>query len=167
MITRGRKDRLIADLAMMNLDPEKIYILEVKEAPKRVTQNARGYYRALLHKYAVWTHKSDNYWHNDIISRFGEDETIGGETVYVLLPDDTNVMESATTHLKATSETRVGKDGKLYRWFIKKAGSHEYDSRQFSRLIDGLIEEIEGSGAPIQTMTPRELEALKGYEAIT
>lgn len=154
-------------MAMMKLDADKVYVCEIKLPRRDVSRSARGYYRALLHQYAVWTHKSDNYWHNDILERFGEDETIDGQTIYVLLPDGIRYKESSSSHLKWTNKTKLGNDGKLYRWFIKKAGSHTYDSKQFSRLIDGLIEEIEGSEAPIETMTPRELERLKGYETAT
>ena len=39
------------------------------------------------------------------------------------------------------------------------------NTAEFSRLVDGLIQEIKGSGAEIETMTPQELERLKGYEA--
>lgn len=166
MIISGTKSRLIADLALMNLDPEKIYVLEVKEKPKKASENARGYYWALLHKYAIWTHKSDTYWHNNIMERFGEDETIDGEKVSILLPDGVNYLEYPKAHLKWTG-SREWRKGRLWYWYIKKADSKTYDSKQFSRLIDGLIEEIEGSGAPIQTMTPRELEALGGYETTT
>ncbi len=44
-------------------------------------------------------------------------------------------------------------------------GSRYYDTKQFSRLIDGLIQTIIGSDAPIETMTPAELASLKGYAA--
>lgn len=166
MITSGTKDKLIADLAMANLDPGKIYVLEVKEKPKKTSQNARGYYWALLHKYAIWTHKSDTYWHNSIMERFGEDAKIGETTACVPLPEGVNYLEYPKAHLKWTGKWEMRK-GKRWYWYIMKMESKYYDSKQFSRLIDGLVEEIEGSGAPIQTMTPRELEALKGYETAT
>ena len=165
MITSGNKNKLIADLAMMDLDPKKTYTLEVKEKPKKFSRNAQSYYWALIHKYALWSHKSDTYWHNRIMEGFGEDRTLCGETVWVLLPDGVNYYEDPHNHLKWTNHTREGKDGRLYRWFIQMEDSHNYNSAQFSRLIDGLIEEIQGSAAPIQTMTPNELERLKGYEA--
>lgn len=163
MITCGTKEKLIADLAMMKLEPEKVYQMEIKAKPKKHSLNAQGYYWLLLHKYAIWTHKSDTYWHNNIMERFGENERIDGSLVFILLPDGINYLEYPKAHLKWTGEWEM-RNGKRWYWYIKKMESKYYDSKQFSRLIDGLIEEIEGSNAPIQTMTPRELALLKGYE---
>lgn len=41
-------------------------------------------------------------------------------------------------------------------------GSSRYNTKQMSRVIDGLIQDCKAAG--IETMTPEELEGLKGYE---
>ena len=35
------------------------------------------------------------------------------------------------------------------------------NTEEFANIIEGLINEIKGSNAPIETMTPRDLEILK------
>ena len=158
----GTKEKLISDL-VYSLESGKNYDIEVKEPSRTLTANA--YYWQLLHQYAVYEKRSDAYIHNGIIARFGEDMTYDGQVLYVVIPDDERWRENMEIHLRPTSEVRIGTDGKTYRTFIQRAGSRTYSKRQFSRLIDGLIEDIKGSEAPIQTMTPSELERLKGYEA--
>lgn len=161
---RGRISEIIARLATANLDPDKEYDCEIDE--KR-SLDANAYYWQLIGQYAKWTHKSKIYWHNDIMERFGEEETIDGTPIYIPLLDSINYKEYPKMHLKWTHSTKVGNGGKLYRWYVKMQDSHTYTRAQFSRLIDGIIEEIQGSEAPIETMTPTQLEVLKGYEANT
>lgn len=156
----GTKEKLISDIAL-KLESGTVYDIEVKEATR--TLNANRYYWELLHQYAIYGKVSDAYIHNGILARFGEDFTINGQVLYVVKLDDGKWRESMEVHLRPTSETKTGKDGKTYRTFIMRAGSHTYTKKQFSRLIDGLIEDIKGSEADIQTMTPRELETLRGY----
>ena len=162
MQLHGKINEIIARLATAKLDPEKEYDCEIGE--KR-SLDANAYYWALIGQYARWTRKSKVYWHNDIMERFGEEEQIDGQTVYIMLPDSIRYKEYPKMHLKWTRHTKTGKDGKAYRWFIKMQDSHTYNRKQFSRLIDGIIDEIQGSEAPIETMTRDELESLKGYEA--
>ena len=47
-------------------------------------------------------------------------------------------------------------------WYRLYRGTHTYDSKEMAMLIDGTIEECKEQG--IETMTPNELERLKGYE---
>lgn len=158
---RGRISDIIAFIAKANLDPEKQYECEIDE--KR-SLDANSYYWALIGQYAKWTHKSKIYWHNDIMERFGVEETYGdGEYIYIPLLDDINYKEYTKMHLKWTHNTKVGNGGKVYRWYVKMQDSHTYTKAQFSRLIDGIIEEIQGSEAPIEVMTPTQLEQLEGY----
>ena len=150
---------------MMKLDPAKVYQLEVKEPKKRRSLDANAYYWALLHRYAEWAGRSDVYVHNDILAHYGQPEEMDGEPLYIVMPDNDKYMELSYIHLKATTQTKQGIDMKLYRTYRVMRGSHEYDTAQFSRLVDGLIQEIKGSDAPIETMTPAELAVLKGYVA--
>lgn len=162
----GTKNNLIAELATADLDPEKIYEMEIREPRTRRSLDANAYYWSLLHRYAEWAGRSDVYMHNDILAHYGQPEEMNGEPVFLVMADNDTYLELPYIHLKATSETRMGeKDFKLYRTYRVMRGSHEYDTKQFSRLVDGLIQEIKGSDAPIETMTPAELAVLKGYVA--
>ena len=105
--------------------------------------------------------------HNLLLRRFGEDEDIDGQTVYLILPDsheaEKKAQESETYHLRPTSQTKEGKDGKTYRTWVLLKGSHDMDTKAFSRLLDGLIEECKAQG--IDTMTPDQIERMmRAYE---
>lgn len=159
----GTKDNLIAAIATAQLEHDTVYDCEIKKHRKKRSLDANAYYWQLLNQYAKWARKSDTYIHNDIMSRFGEVDRIGDKTIFLVMVDNDRYKEWSHIHLRATSEVKTGKDGELYRTFVKIADSHTYDTAQFSRLVDGLIQDIQGSGAPIETMTPDELAQLKGY----
>lgn len=150
---------------MANLDSQKVYRLEVTEPKRKRSLDANGYYWLLLNQFARWARVSDTWLHNDILARFGQPEQIEGRPMYLVMVDTPAYKELSYIHLRPTSELKEGVDGKMYRTYVVMRGSHSYDTAEFSRLIDGLIQDIQGSGAPIETMTPAELAMLKGYVA--
>lgn len=162
MIITGLKGKIISELSE-KLESGNVYRVEVSD-PDR-TLDANAYYWALLRQYAAYEGHSDAYMHNELLARFGKDFTINGQILYVTIPDTDEWMENPKVHLRPTSDVREGRDGKLWRTFIMRAGSHTYSKKEFSRLIDGLIEDIKASEAPIETLTRYELEKLKGYKA--
>lgn len=150
---------------MADLDPETEYELEVRLPKKKRSLDANSYYWVLLHRYAEWAGRSDVYMHNEILAHYGQPEEIDGKPVYVVMIDTDAYKELEYIHLRATSDVRLGDDLRTYRTYRVMRGSKTYDTKEFSRLVDGLIQEIIGSEAPIETMTPAELAVLKGYAA--
>ena len=79
--------------------------------------------------------------------------------MYVVIPDTEEASREADEaekyHIKPTSEVREGKDGLMYRTYIMLKGSHEYNTTEFSRLIEGIIDECKQVG--IETATPEEI----------
>lgn len=142
-----------------------MYELEIREPKRKRSLDANSYYWSLLHRYAEWAGKSDVYMHNEILAHYGQPEEIDGEPVYVVMIDNDFYKELDYIHLRRTSEVKIGNDFKPYRTYRVMRGSKTYDTKEFSRLVDGLIQEIIGSDAPIETMTPAELAVLKGYAA--
>ena len=49
-------------------------------------------------------------------------------------------------------------NGKLYRVYVVMRGSHTYDTKEMSRLIDGTVQEAKEHG--IETLPPDELERM-------
>lgn len=156
---------IIAALAagISQTDITKVFVCEIKEFRKSRSLTANAYYRQLLGKFADWARVSKNRLHNEMLAMYGQELMFDGMCAYAVIPDNDRYLELSDLHLKPTSEVKEGRDGKMYRTFKVLRGSHEYDSLEMSILIDGLIQEIHGSGAPIQTMTPDELARLKGY----
>ena len=142
-----------------------MYEIEIREPKRKRSLDANSYYWALLHRYAVWAGRSDIYMHNDILAHYGVPEEMDGKPVFLVMIDSDAYKELDYIHLRSTSDVRLGEDLKMYRTYRVMKGSHDYDTAQFSRIVDGLIQEIKGSDAPIETMTPAELAVLKGYVA--
>ena len=160
----GTKRRLLSVIEDdPRLDEEKEYVCEIKEKKKKRSLDANAYYWQLLGKYADWINESKIRLHNLMLEHYGQTMTADGATVYAVLPDSADYLDFTNFHVRPTSQVKEGKDGKLYRTFAVLYGSHLYDSKEMSILIDGLIKEIQGSDAPIETMTPDELQKLKGY----
>ena len=145
-------------------DPKKIYEVTVIAHGEKRGLTANSYYWQMVRKYAEWSGHSEQYVHNDVLWHYGVTETVHGATVYVILPDTDEYMEWDDYHYFPTKQTREGSDGIVYRTYLVKRDSHKYNTKEFSRLIDGLIQMIKGDNAPIETMSIYELEKLKGYE---
>lgn len=130
---------------------------------KKRSLNANSYYWALLSEMASINRISLNRQHNLLLRRYGQLEKIADNIVVVDIPDiagnESIVDESETVHLKPTARVRRSKNGTEYRTYIMLRGSHTYDSREMSRLIEGTISEAKEMG--INTLTPEELSLLE------
>lgn len=139
------------------------YVCTVKQYRKGRSLDANAYYWAMLGKYADWARESKVAMHNQMLARYGQPMDVDGMIVYVELPDTVPYLEHSDVHLRPTSEVHEDEDGIEKRTFMLLRGSHTYDSMEMAILIDGLISEIQGSAAPIDTLTPDELKKLRGY----
>lgn len=149
--------------ALLKLDLTAEFDLDVKPHKDKRSLTANSYYWSLLNQFARWAGRSDAYIHNDILAHYGQPY---GEGFEAWIPDEPEAefkaMESATYHMRPTDEVVWFEGENRRKWLLMK-GSSEMDTGEFSRLVDGLIQTIQGSGADIETMTPAELETLKGY----
>lgn len=147
-------------------DAEKLTITAVKFRQKR-SLDANAYYWQLITKLAEAMHISKGRMHNMILRKYGQREYIEGKLVTLTLPDtdkaENTALEAETYHIGPTSQVREGKDGTMYRTYVMYRGSHDYDTREMSELINGLISECKEVG--IETLTPAELaEMMKAWK---
>lgn len=137
--------------------------IDVKEMKSKRSLDANSYYWALLTKLGDKLRLSKAYLHNLMIRRYGQPEIIGGKIVYVVIRDTDEAQKQAEedehNHLRPTSEVKVGNDGIPYRTYILMRGSHQYNSKEMSVLIDGLVSECKEHN--IETLTPEELARLR------
>lgn len=148
--------------ALQGLSPEKIYDCDLKLHREKRSLNANAYYWKLLGEFAVYEKISRIRLHNMMLRDYGQDFTVDGKVAYVTLPDNDRWMEFEMLHVRPLSQT-FSKGDTTYRTFILMRGSHEFDAEEMARLIDGLIQEIKTSEAPIETLTPAELQMMEGY----
>lgn len=135
---------------------DKELSIEVKEYRKKRSLNANSYFHVLVDKIAEVQGVSHAEIHNELIAEYGVmDEDIKN----LILDDDIPWKRLESLHLRPTTATRVMDNGKLYRIYIVMRGSHTYDTKEMSRLIDGTVSEAKELG--IETLSPAELERMK------
>lgn len=141
---------------------EKLKTVDIKEYKAKRSLNANSYYWQLIGKIAQTERLSTSYIHNLLLRQYGQPEYMNDRLVYVVIPDDEastkKTEESDSYHLKPTSQVKIGKDNIAYRTYIMLRGSHSYDTKEMSSLINGAVEMAKESG--IETLPPQELERL-------
>lgn len=61
--------------------------VEIKKHRKKRSLDANSYYWLLCSKLAEAMHVSKPYMHNRLLRRYGQIEIIGGQAVYIVIPD--------------------------------------------------------------------------------
>lgn len=118
--------------------------------------NANSYFHVLVDKIAEKRSLSHQEVHNLMICRYGRvDEVVRN----VIMADDIPWMQLDYIHLRPTTRTRTMDNGKLYRIYEVMRGSHTYDTKEMSVLIDGAVHEAKELG--IETLPPDEIERMK------
>lgn len=142
-------------------DLDKLSIKAVKYREKR-SLDANAYYWQLLSKVAEKLSLTKPHAHNLMLRKYGQIFIIDGKAVYLVLPDteeaEKTAEEAETYHIKPTSQVKEGKDGRMYRTYFMLRGSSEYDTKEMSVLIEGLVSDAKELG--IETMTSEEIERM-------
>ena len=124
--------------------------------------DSNAYYWVLLSKLAEDLHISKPRAHNMMLRRYGQNLLIDGIKAYIRIPDtekaEKMALEASTYHIRPTSQTVSGSDGVTYRTYVMLKGSSDYDTREMSELIDGLVSECKE--CDIETATPEELQRM-------
>lgn len=135
---------------------DKLLNIEIKEHREKRSLNANAYFHVLVDKIAGVNGVSHAEVHNLMIAEYGYmDEDIKN----LILDDSVPYLQLTNIHLRPTSATKVMDNGKLYRVYIVMRGSHTYDTKEMSRLIDGVVSEAKSLG--IETLPETELERIK------
>lgn len=148
----GKREQIV--LWLMS-QPEGEYEC-VKKRKKRSLQ-ANAYFHVLCQKVAEKTNQSTTEVKNQIISDYGQVDKNCGE---IILRDDIDWRRLDTLHVHPTTATRTLDNGKLYRVYYIMRGSHTYDTKEMSILIEGIVQEAKAVG--VETLTSRELEQMIG-----
>lgn len=141
--------------------------VELKQYREKRSLDSNAYYWVLVGKLAGVLGQSNAWVHNYMLRRHGKIMVIDDHGVYTVLPDteeaEKEIAEAETYHLKPTSETRMGKDGKMYRTYMMLRGSSDYDTQEMSELINGIVTACKEVG--IETLPPAEIERMmEAYE---
>ena len=129
-------------------DIEKLSI-EIKQYREKRSLNANAYAWKLITEIAnvLRTSKEDVYI--EMLKRYGQSELI---SVLSHIP-----ISQYVKYCEEAGESKL--NGKLFKHYRVYKGSSEFDTREMSILIDGIVSEAQELG--IQTLTPDELANLK------
>lgn len=146
---------------------DKKLAVELKQYREKRSLDANAYYWVLVGKLADVLGQSSAWVHNHMLRKYGQIMVIDDQGVYTVLPDTDEAQkaidEAETYHLKPTSQVKPGKGGKMYRTYMMLRGSSDYDTKEMSQLIDGLVSECKEAG--IETLSPKEIERMmESYE---
>lgn len=133
---------------------EELLSITAEPFRKKRSLSANAYFFVLVSKIADTLRASKTEIHNRLIREYGQYEYLDG-VIPTLAVDDRfaeEMMNRSDIHLKPE-----GRIGDRVRMAVMR-GSHTYDTREMSILIDGAISEAKELG--IETLPPAELERM-------
>lgn len=162
-------------ISLLETTTEKDLSVSIKQYKKKRSLDANAYYWKLVTMLSEKIGVSKNRMHNLLLRRYGQAEIIDGQLMRIPVPDteaaENAALEKEVYHIRPTSQVVEGKDGVMYRTYILLRGSSDYDTKEMSELIKGLISECLDAEIPEnEIMTPYEKEELRqkyGIEAGT
>jgi hypothetical protein len=141
---RGDFEQMIDELK----DIEKLSI-EVKQYREKRSLNANNYAWKLLTEIANVTRGSKEEIYLYMLKRYGQSELI---SVKAHIP-----IHEYVKYCEEAGESTL--NGNLFKHYKVYKGSSEFDTREMSIFLDGVVDEAKGLG--IQTETPDEIARLK------
>ena len=127
---------------------EKLSVKIDKYREKR-SLNANAYAWKLMTEIANRVRTSKDEVYLEMLKRYGQSEII---SVLAHIP-----IKEYVKYCEEAGESKL--NGKLFKHYKVYKGSSEFDSREMSIFIDGIVSEAKE--LEIQTMTPNEVERLK------
>lgn len=144
-----------------NNQTDALYSLDIKRWRNHRSKDANAYFHVLVGKIADKMELSKAEVKNMMLSRYGQIAVENNKPVYLIVPDDIKVEELEELHLRATSQTKE-LAGVIYRVYMVVRGSHEYDSKEMSVLINGTVSEAKDAGIPeAEIMSTKDAEMLE------
>lgn len=156
-----RRTRLTFD-TYTQIEPETIEAMRGKDLRLKTSLwrekrslDANRYFWKLVTLLADATNTSNTFVHNLMIAQYGQ---IDEDMRKISLDDSIDWREVVWLHLRPTTEIHITEDGEVMRYYIVMRGSHTYDTKEMSRLIDGVVDECKHVG--VETLPPDEIKRL-------
>ena len=135
----------------------KLLTVVLKVFRKKRSNDANAYFHVLVDKIARRMDRSNDWTKNYLLAKYGQRFYVDGRILMCYFPEILDVSEDPKNHFAPTDEVEVI-NGRRCCGYQLVRGSHTYDSKEMSQLIDGTIQEAKGLN--IETMTPGELQRM-------
>ncbi len=159
----NRKQRLTLEMdddarALFDqLHEEPLLSIEIKKYRKKRSLNANAYFHVLVNKIARKVGSSDEAIKKDLIINYGTvAKDKNGLTVGFKLPRSVDV-DSIYPYTRCFDKRLEGNT--MFYCYLVYKGTHQMDTAEMAKLIDGTIQEAKELG--IETDTPAQLARFK------
>lgn len=140
LVVEGMQEGLKLGQKLHDLIGQDVDVTAEKHREKR-SLNANSYFYVLCGKIADVLGTSKAEVHNEMLARYGQEKRdADGNLVCTLAPASVDYSKEETRHYKPTGQ-REERNGFIYYWYIEMKPSHEYNSQEFAKLLDGVISE--------------------------
>lgn len=147
----GTAKRIVDELS------QKEIRISARQWKEHRSLSANAYFHVLIGKIAKAVNVSEDEVKREMVLSYGTQARDGdGEPIWINLPENVKPESFGVKYAKWFNDTEVR--GKTHRCFIVFQETHLYDTKQFSRLLDGTIHEAKQLG--IETITPAELKRM-------
>lgn len=143
------------------LSAKKDGLFEIKPYREKRSRDANSYYWALVGKISEVMNKPKEEIHRQMLIDYGTwDCNADGSPKWVILPKNEPLpMDGYYFDTKADVTVKGAKSGEEEgHAYIVIRGSHTYNSKEMSNLINGVVQEAQN--LDIETMTPAEIEEM-------
>jgi hypothetical protein len=133
---------------------EKLLAVDISQQRKKRSLDANSYFWQLLTQIAdvLRTNKEELYI--EMLKRYGQREK---QLISVVSEGAEIIYRATQNHCCEVGESEL--NGKTFKHLAILIGSSQYDTKQMSILIDGIVSEAKE--LDIETMTPAQLQELK------
>lgn len=148
-----------AEIIQYLFDQDKTKRWDIKEHREKRSLDANAYFHVLCDKLRLKLGISMARCKNHLIADYGQIQYLpdGAPMIYKTNAPEEYMAELETIHTKCVKVTEEnGKEVFFYRLY---RGSHEYDTKEMSQLIDGTVQERKAVG--IETATPDEIARME------
>lgn len=141
---------------MRDAERESVLRLSVTEWREGRSLNANAYFHSLVGKIAEALGSSNEKVKHDLVLDYGAQAYWDGSPAWINLPHGVEPESLGVKYAKWFNTIEVR--GKTHECYIVFQETHKYDTKQFSRLLDGAIAEAKQLG--IETLPPETLKAM-------
>lgn len=153
VFSKGQGKEVAQLYASLNIDPEKDYTVKIEPVKRKRSLNSNAYAWVLMTEIANVLRTDKDEIYVEMLKRYGQiaEDKAGNKIIFSVRSDI-----DATSFYKYLERIGTGTvNGTEFTHYRALKGSSEFDTKEMSIFIDGIVSEAKNLG--IETMTPDEI----------